>query len=542
MGHNSGYYGSRFFDPRLAHLPFANVTDFLWRMDKNFLPDDLNRIDPIDYIAKYVMIKDLNDKIVPFRINPVQREYLRLKELIPTPKTTGKRILTLKARRMGITTIEQGFSYALCRTRRNTECLTLAQTDKDTRKIFEMVLRMHKYDPNKARLDKDRRDAIAYRDLETEFSIGTAGSTALGRGAQKSKVHGSETAHWNISDVDCDNLTVGLNETARMGEIVYETTANGLGGWYYERWQEATQGKGLWSPIFLGWYLDARNSIASTPQEREELIDTLDAEEVWLVENFRCDAGKLLWRREKKKVGEKLFKQEYPATPEEAFMFSGTAYFNTDVIDGLYKKCKDPISDSGGMAIWKRPEKGHKYVVGVDTSEGNESSDDTPIAVLDYQTGEQVARYNRKLKPHLLGALSVKMAKEYNGALLAIENNNTGHSVLNTVMNQEMYQKVYWHEDLVTDNPKESNTPGWRTTAKSRPLLLSELDEALEKGYMTVHDKLFLTQCRVFRDNGYGKVESSRKTGNHGDLVFAWGIAWQARKSKMNHTLTPIFV
>lgn len=520
------------FDPRLAHLPFATVKDLLWRADKQFLPSDFGRMDPLDYITKYVMIKNLKDQIVPFRINPVQSEYLRIKNASPTPKTTGKRILVLKARRMGVTTFEQAQSYAMCRTRRNTECMTLAQTDKDTRKIFAMVLRMHKHDPNKARLDKDRTDAIAYKDMSSEFSIGTAGSTAVGRGGQLTKVHGSEVAHWAVSEADCDNLTIGLNETARLGEIVYETTANGLGGWYYDRWQEASQGKGLWYPIFLGWHLDSRNTINYDATEKEELIDTLTEEEAWLFQNFKCDPGRLLWRREKMRVGSKLFRQEYPATPEEAFMFSGTAYFDTETIDKMLKRCQEPIRETRGMLVWKEPEPDRKYVIGVDTSEGNDTSDDTPIAVLDWKTGEQVARYNGKLKPHLLGKRAVEMAKFYNGALLAVENNNTGHSVLNTIMNQEMYSHVYWHEDLVSDDPKESHTPGWRTTAKTRPLLLSELDEALENGYMIVHDKLFLSQCKVFRDAGTGKSEVSRKTGSHGDLVFAWGIAWQARKFK----------
>jgi hypothetical protein len=519
-------------DERIRHLPFASAKDFLWRMDRNFLPPEHDRMDPMEYIEKYVMIKDLRDLIIPFRINPVQREYKRIKDAVPMPKTTGKRILVLKARRMGVTTFEQANSYAMCRTRRNTECMTLAQTDKDTRKIFEMVLRMHKYDPNKARLDKDRKDAIAYKDMSSEFSIGTAGSTAVGRGGQLSKVHGSEVAHWDISDSDCDNLTVGLNETARLGEIVYETTANGLGGWFYERWMEASQGKGLWAPVFLGWFLDSRNAVPYTPEELEELIDTLDSEEAWLVQHKGCDPGKLLWRREKVRVGAKLFRQEYPATPEEAFMFSGTAYFDTDVIDKLFRLCATPVHESGGFIVWKFPEKDRRYVIGVDTSEGNESSDDTPICVLDWETGEQVARYNGKLKPHVLGKKSVSVAKMYNGALLAVENNNTGHSVLNTVMNQELYTNVYWHEDPLKEDAKEEGTPGWRTTQKTRPLLLSELDEAIENRYMKVNDKLFLSQCRVFKDSGYGRSEVNRKTGSHGDLVFGWGIAWQARKAK----------
>ena len=528
--------------PKEIRLQFRDPKDLLARVRLSFMPPEHLSVTPMEYAEKYVKIKTLEDIVVPFRINPVQRIYKDLKEHVPKPKATGKRILVLKARRMGITTYEQAESYAMCRTRRNTKCMTIAQTQPDTQTIFEMVLRMHQDDPNYARLDKDRKDALAYKVLRSEFKIGTAGGVAVARGSQLSRVHGSEVAFWDISSRDTDNLTVALCEAAQKGEVVYESTANGVGGWYYDRWQEATQGKGMWAPIFLGWYMDARNQVSYNRLELDELIGTLTDDEHFLVDRFGCTAGQLLWRRERLKGGASLFKQEFPCTPDEAFISSGTGYFNTDTLARLTQQCKDPIRETDGLCVWSDPVPGRKYVMGVDTSEGNETSDDTPIVILDWATGEQVMRWNGKAKPHVLGHKCVEFAKLYNGALLAVENNNTGHSVLNTIMNVECYQNVYWHEDTIRDEAKESHTPGWRTTGQTRPLLLSELDEAIEKGYMRVHDKLFLSQCRVFKDTGTGKSETNRSTGSHGDLIFAWGIAWQARKMKWGNGSSVIFI
>lgn len=526
-------------------LPFVRPSESMARIRSAWVPPEYMRISELEYAEKFVRIKTEDDFVIPFRINPVQKIYHAMKEATPTPRATGKRFITLKARRMGITTYEQVISYTQCRTRRNTECVTVAQTKEDTAKIFEMVLRMHQDDPNYAKLDKDRKDALAYKLLRTDFSIATAGGKGVARGAKYSRVHGSEVAFWALNDRDTDNLIAALGEAARRGEMVLESTANGMAGWFYEKWQEAMSGNSIWTPLFLGWYMDARNQIQISAAERTEIIETLTDEEAHLVDKFSCNINQLAWRREKRRGGrkaEKMFQQEYPSTAEEAFIASGTCYFSVDDIDNALRKCSEPIRESEGLAIWKEPEPGHKYIVAADTSEGTTGSDPSPIGILDWRTGEQVARLNVVFRPSTLGFKCVEFAKKYNGALIAVENNNTGHSVLNTIMNQCCYTNVYYMEDDVRDIPKESQTPGWRTTGLTRPILLSELNDSISNMEMKVNDKLFLSQCKVFRDNGLGKAEASRATGHHGDLVMMWGIAWQARKAHWVSDTTPIFV
>lgn len=518
-------------------VKLAHAKDILSRVQATWTPPEFMRIEPIDYAEKFVRITTEDDPplVIPFRRNPVQQVYYGKKLSAPTPRATGKRIIVLKSRRMGITTIEQALSYARCRTQRGSECITVAQTKPETEKIFKMVKRMHDDDPNKAKLNTDRKDALSYKLLRSTFTLSSAASTAVARGSTLSKVHGSEVAFWETNDQDTRNLIVALGEAARKGEMVLESTANGVGGFFYDTWKEAEEGKGIWSPIFLGWYMDSRNSVVPRPGEREQIIETLTEEEIFLVERFNCDIGQLAWRREKSKGGEKakkLFKQEYPATAEEAFISSGMSYFSIDTIETRMRQCKDPIRESEGMAVWKDPQPGCRYIVAADTSEGTNGSDPSPIVVLEWETGEQCLRLNWSVKPHVLGRKCVELAKLYNGAIIAIECNNTGHSALNTVLNQENYGNVYYHENDVRDESRMNTTPGWRTDGKTRPVLLGDLEDALEKNLFVFNDKLFLSQCRAFRDNGNGKAETGRGQGHHGDLVIAWGIAWQVRKTR----------
>lgn len=511
-----------------------------------WLPPEHLRLSPIDYAEKFVRIKDLADREIQFQRNPVQKLYLEMKDQAPAPKANGKRFIVLKARRMGLTTVEQALSYSLCRTKRNTKCVTVGPIEDDTAEIYSMVKLMHDRDPNYAKLDKNSVDAIAYKSLRSEFFIGTARGVSFGRGFQLSRVHCSEVAFWDMSERKFSNLMDAIDAAAKLGEIVLESTANGIGGHFYDMWQEAYSGVGKYHPIFLGWYLDSRNQIPISEQEKAWIIDTIEEEEIALVEQHKCNINQLAWRRatmgwtiEKRsptKKARQRFKQEFPASSEEAFIASGSTYFNSDTLDTLLIRCKEPIRETDGLAIWKNPEPGHKYVLGADTSEGMSESDPTPYCILDVETGEQVLRYNGCLRPNRLGEKTVEWAKKYNGALIAIENNNTGHSAINTVMNQCMYSNVYYHEDLVSEDPSESKTPGWRTTAKTKPILLNDLDDALENSHMIVNDKLFLTQCRAYSNTG----EAKRGEGHHGDIVIAWGIAWQARKKKQSF-IEPFF-
>lgn len=529
----------------IIKLPFVDARALIRNVSQFWIPPEHLRISEMEYAEKFVKIRNEQDLLIGFTKNPVQNLLEQAKRNAPLARAQGQRYLILKARRMGITTYEQVRSYALCRTRRNTKCLTLAHKREDTETIFEMVKLMHKEDPNPARLEKNRVDALAYKDMGTSFSIGTAGGVAVKRGAGLSRSHGSEVAFWPGSDSEVDNLVVAINEATRTGEVVFESTANGLSGWFYETWMQATSGSSIWNPIFFPWFADPRNQFNIDQKEAHEIIETLTDEEASLVERFDIKLTQLAWRREKRKGNEawqKRFKQEYPATPEEAFISSVTSYFGLDTIELLMRRCKPPIRESEGLCIWMEPEESQRYIVAADTSEGSDGSDPSPIVVLNWATGEQVYRLNWSVRPNVLGNKCVEIAKHYNGALIAVENNNTGHSALNTIMNQCCYSNVYYPEDAVRDEPKESLTPGWRTTGLTRPILLNDLNDALEKGYMKVNDKLFLSQCRVFRDNGSGKSEASRKSGHHGDLVFAYGIAWQARKSKWMLDTKPIFV
>lgn len=83
-----------------------------------------------------------------------------------------------------------------------------------------------------------------------------------------------------------------------------------------------------------------------------------------------------------------------------------------------------------GLIVWKVPQPGRRYVAGVDPSEGQPGSHESPIVVLDAETREEMAVFPGPAPMHILGGHIVKLAQWYNGAGVLIERNNHGHAVL----------------------------------------------------------------------------------------------------------------
>src|SRR5262249_34648167 len=83
-----------------------------------------------------------------------------------------------------------------------------------------------------------------------------------------------------------------------------------------------------------------------------------------------------------------------------------------------------------GLEVYCLPEPGRTYVIGADPAEGNPTSDDSALTVLDRVTGEEVAALAGKFQPAVLAAHADAIGSWYNSAAALVERNNHGHAVL----------------------------------------------------------------------------------------------------------------
>lgn len=472
-------------------------------------------------------------RIIPLVLNGVQRRLEAAKRLA---RIRGRlpRFLVLKYRQGGITTYEQARSYHLIATRPNMQCVTIAHRRESTARIFRIARLMHQKDPLAPSMrGPGNKYQIELPTMNSLFVIDTAGGAGPGRGETLNRVHWSEVAKSlkGPSQVDDQqDLLAGLTEGAAHGEVVLETTADGI-ELFCHKFREAKQGRNEWTPVFIPWFADPTNRLPVDAEGIEAIMDTLSDRERFLIERHGLDMEQIAWRRVKSKSLGRLFRQEYPEDDESAFLSSGTCYFDDEriisLMEGLPEYPRRHLK-GGYLVEWEEPQEGVSYVAGCDTSEGRPNCDPNGVGVLRSDTGAQVAAIHGLFDPSTLAEEGVKLCKRYNNALLGIELENHGHAVLLRVkqLGYTGAQRQLFYRKFIRG--RGWRDPGWSTNATTRPVMLQDLADAVEHDEMGVRDRDFLGECLTFRLQGPGRWEADSSC--HDDTIFKWGIAWQMRK------------
>lgn len=328
------------------------------------LKDDLPH-----YAARCLRIRTKAGDLAPLRLNAVQ-EYVHGKLEAQRQRTGKVRALVLKARQEGLSTYIGARFYHRAAFWRGTQVYILTHEQDATATLFAMVERFHRHLPPEIRPHTGAANAkeLYFPTLDSGYSVGTAGSKAVGRSKSTNLFHGSEVAFWpNAAD-----HFAGVVQTVPDlpgSEIVMESTANGIGGEFHERWQQAEAGDGDYQAIFVPWFwsLDYQRPppIGFEINEEEEEYGRL----------YGLNLPQLVWRRSKLQElkDPNLFRQEYPATAAEAFQATGHDAFISSqlVLQARKATCEgvgslilgvDParFGDDGFAIAWRRGRKVEK--------------------------------------------------------------------------------------------------------------------------------------------------------------------------------------
>lgn len=172
----------------------------------------------------------------------------------------------------------------------------------------------------KPRLGACNEKELVFDLMDSSYQVRTAGSKGTGRSATAQLFHGSEVAFWP----DAAEHLSGIGQiVARIPgtEIIYESTADGVGNEFHSLWQQAERGEGDLEAIFIPWFWEPGYA-TSVPHGF-----TLDEEERVYQETHKLTLDQMAWRRAKIQTDFRgdaaRFAQEYPATPAEAFTAVG---------------------------------------------------------------------------------------------------------------------------------------------------------------------------------------------------------------------------
>lgn len=278
--------------------------------------------DFVKFAPACLQIRSKTGSLVPFALNRAQ--LYAHEKLEAQKKKTGKvRALVLKGRQTGLSTLIQGRYFHKVITRRGTKAYILTHEAEATKNLFEMTMRFYNHLPNGLACEADRSSAkeLAFKKYDSSYSVGTAGNKGAGRSQTIQLFHGSEVAFWPHADEHDKGV---LNAVSDMPgtEVILESTANGIGNYFFNAWKAAEYGQSEYIQIFIPWFWMPEytaSDIDFNPSEEEQFL-------LHLYEKDGMTLKHLAWRRLRLSKTNDIdqaiesFKQEYPCSASEAFL------------------------------------------------------------------------------------------------------------------------------------------------------------------------------------------------------------------------------
>jgi len=441
-----------------------------------------------------------------FRLNRAQREYSR--------KCTKQNIV-LKARQVGITTYIAARYFLQTITRPGTLTVQVAHSQESAEAIFNIVQRFWENLPKemlKGALVKSRSNVrqIVFPRLDSEYRVETADDNA-GRGMTIHNLHCSEVSRWPRGGME--TLTSLRAAVVPEGEIVLESTPNGASGGFYGEWQKANE-TGYTQHFFPWWYDESYQEVV-----KKGKMLPLTPEESELVRQHELSEGQIAWRRKQWKTLRDLAAQEYVEDAGSCFLVSGECVFELAAIEKAVGLAGEETAseDNGRLTIWFPPQKGRRYILGVDTAGGGSDGDYACAQVIERTMGIQCAELHGHFPPYELARRVAELGQRYERALVAVERNNHGYGVL-AHLNNQAYGNLF----------EKDGQPGWLTSAASRPAMIENMAAVLMSEPELFHSPRLLEECRTFVRHTDGNAAAA--DGAHDDCVMAMAIALAVRR------------
>lgn len=172
-----------------------------------------------------------------------------------------------------------------------------------------------------------------------------------------------------------------------------------------------------------------------------------------------------------------IFRQEYEASFE---VITGRPRFNVEIINKQREYSNDPIERDGLLEVYEVFDPLAKYVMGIDTSEGLITGDNSSVTIINCKTYSQTAHYSGKIAPDILASYIKTWGERYNKALAVVECNNHGLVTLNYL--KDIYFNIFFRKTYDKQSDMWTQKIGFQTSSRTKPLLIGELDKALRSG------------------------------------------------------------
>lgn len=512
------------------------------------------KANPEKLIELVFIVVDKNQKTMPFFLNDVQHDFINTLNQAIEDFESGEiadiSLLVLKGRQQGFTTLVTAYQLSCSILNRNFQGFTLADKSDNSEAIFQNKAKFpYSQLPEclKPTEKFNNRRQLLFDRINSSWAVDTA-TKNVGRSRTVNFFHGSECAFWQDGIASVQGA---LGEAFTRNCIkIWESTANGYND-YQKMWNS-----GVHINCFYEWWKTKEYRISFKNDEfKAEFLANIDKKKGWIYDRLRWlrDEKSLepeqlfwYWNKYEKYLDKDLIKQEYPCTPQEAFLLSGKNVFDTAIILDRLEKIPKPLKvgyftyDYDGLRItnikWVSDKNGFikiyqvpnvpaftEYCIGGDTA--GEGSDFFTGHVLDARTGEQVAHLKHQFDADQYTRQMYCLGKYYKDALIGIEANFDSYPIME--LQRLGYANQYTREAQDTYTGKTEKRFGFKTTSLTRPTAISRLIEIVREHCDTINDKETLEELLTIVRNERGRIEAPE--GGHDDDMMGLAIAHQIR-------------
>lgn len=253
------------------------------------------------FIEDQLSIINKEGENVSFKLNAIQAAYVQ---------RSSNRDIILKARQQGFSSFILGAFTADFLLKENSNSVVVADKSDNAIALLGRVKHyISSYEQKnkvKVPLKYNSKYQLVNGANNATYTIGTAQEQEFGRSRTITNLHLSEAAFYpNLPSL----LAGAAQAVVPTGKLIIETTANGFNS-FKTLWDDSMLGDTAYQPLFF------KASDFYTPEVLEQ---------------------------KRRELGDRLFHQEYPDNPLEAFITSGDSYFDKDAMSYYLEQAKEPI-------------------------------------------------------------------------------------------------------------------------------------------------------------------------------------------------------
>ena len=440
--------------------------------------------DPVYFINNYAKISHPMRGLIPFNTYDFQADLVK-------DFNDHRFTVILKARQLGISTISAAYVAWLMMFHRDKNVLVIATKFGTAANLVKKVKAIHKHLPEWMKLASISIDNRTSFELTNGSQIkASSTSSDAGRSEALSLLVIDEAAH-----VDgLEELWTGLYPTLSTGgRCIALSTPNGVGNWFHQTYVGAEVKKNDFHFVRLPWDVHP------------------DRDQEW-------------FEKETRNMSRRQIAQELECN----FNMSGETVFHPEDLELIEAQLEDPKYKTGfdrNLWIWEEYTPGFSYMISADVARGD-GEDYSTFHVFKLETSEIVAEYQGKPTPDIFADVLFQAGREFGDSMIVVENNSVGWGVLSK-LEEKAYPNIYYSKKSTHEHVESYHSelpgviPGFTTSSKTRPLIMSKLEELIRNKLIIIKSKRLFSEMKTFVWQN-GRPEAMKKYND--DLILACAI------------------